>query len=839
MTVPNRPLASALTGIFAPGSPALFESLRTLAVTPKRIVTPGETIRAEFSFSNVGGAPATGLRVRFALPAGISHLEGADTVDDAPVPEGESYVATEGAALGDVDSGAQRTVACSFRVNDPVEDGTELRFQVALTADQTPLAASNIERRIVRSAPVLQNTKTLVTIAAPNNPKAGDTLSIRAAIANNGESTAHDVRVSLPLPEYASYVPRSARVGGRALLDVEGEPFDYSSEAIVAKYLAPGQSVVVEYQATIDAPLPDGARLKISGAAASREIAEFPLVSADVVVHSPVNFETDETAFTVHCDDVVVPGARVPLSLLAVNAGTGAAQNVTARVELPAGLTYASGSAHIDGQPVSDARFAGGAFDLGIVPAGRAIEVGLCATVAVPEDANTTLPIAATLAWKGTPPAGRPNERRFARRLSVRVAPRFTRARNYIEVDRGIAHAREDVTFTVRAYNDGTAAEKHVALRVIPGAFLENVRVCELPGEPAPYAEPVSLGDLAPHIERVIVVTAGVASPVPDRSQLTLGAVLELESGDFDLGVGSVVVRSRPQLAAGRCHWELLDARDLRPNQTREAVIRFTNDGTDVLRDARMELTLPAELVLDRAQNARREANVLHFGDIAAQTTHEARFTVRLARAPRRERMLAIEGWLYGRGANAIALPSLELPTYAEANFHEGADLRNNPADQVNAGERIAYELRLQNTGDGQAEQLVVRAIPSNLAVYIPGSTTINGLNVTDDLGVSQLWSQRGLLLTDVNPTVELRVRWEAIVMSPLAAGTAIETRAVVQWDDERSLALVAPALHVLSTPSLEATSAGTPISMAQVFPQPFEAPAAEDMRPEDVRVAH
>ena len=77
--------STSLTGIFAPGSPALVESLRTLVLEPSRVVAPGETIRVHFSFSNLGGAPATGVRIRFAHPQGVEHLAAGDTVDDGVV----------------------------------------------------------------------------------------------------------------------------------------------------------------------------------------------------------------------------------------------------------------------------------------------------------------------------------------------------------------------------------------------------------------------------------------------------------------------------------------------------------------------------------------------------------------------------------------------------------------------------------------------------------------------------------------------------------------------------------------------------------------------------------
>jgi hypothetical protein len=70
------------------------------------------------------------------------------------------------------------------------------------------------------------------------------------------------------------------------------------------------------------------------------------------------------------------------------------------------------------------------------------------------------------------------------------------------------------------------------------------------------------------------------------------------------------------------------------------------------------------------------------------------------------------------------------------------------------------------------------------------------------------------------------------IVMSPLAAGTAIDARAVLEWDDGKSAAIAAPTLRVLAQPSLTETSAGTPISIARTFPS--DAPAYESPTPLD-----
>ncbi len=800
---------TSLTGIFAPGSPALVESLRTLVLDPDRAVAPGETIRVHFSFSNLGGAPATGVRVRFAHPQGVDHLAGGDTVDDAALSEG-SFVDPSGAPIGDLEPNGLRRVMCVFRVNSTIEDGSDLVFQAALVTEQTPLVASNIERLFVRSRPELQNSATFVTIAAPSAPRPGDAITVRAVVRNTGSSSSHDVVVVLPAPDHTTYVARSARIDGRVVAGTEGEAFDYDSSTIVSERLQPAQSVVIEYQATIDSPLGDGTRIKAFGTVGSRETSEFAITSAEIVVASPVDFEGEETGLTVISDDVVTPGMRVPMILRAMNTGTGIAERVQIAFSLPPGLVYAPGTAHVDGQPVSDETLANLTFSLGSLAAGRMVEAGISATVAVPTTADTALPIDAALRWRGA-------ERTFARRLQVRVAPRFSRARNYVEADRGVANAREELEFTVHVFNDGTAPESDVRLRLIPGLHLEDLRIGETADDTIPYDVPIALGFVHPHQERVFTVVTTIASRVPDRSSVTLGAVLEHGGGAIDLGVATTVVRSRPTVES--VAWELVSHEPLRPGRTVDAIVRVVNSGSDVLRDARVSLTLPPELAIERAVDARRDREGLAFADIPAETTLESRITLRLLRAVSDNRTLTLEGWLHGKGISPVQFAPLDVTTFAQAQFAQTAQILAIPSENVNAGERLYYEIRVRNDGDGPADRLTVRVVATNLAVYMPSSTTINGMTIPDDAGASQLWSARGLVLADVNPNVELRMRWEMMVMAPLAAGTALDTRAILEWGEGTTFAVAAPTVRVQAQPSLSESTAGTPISIARIFP--------------------
>jgi uncharacterized repeat protein (TIGR01451 family) len=96
-----------LTDVFASGTPPLPEGLRTLHVSPGRVVEPGMTVHANFTFRNLGGGTATGFRVRFRLPEGLTYLVGTARIDDEPIDEQgglTSLLQGAGAQIGDAAS---------------------------------------------------------------------------------------------------------------------------------------------------------------------------------------------------------------------------------------------------------------------------------------------------------------------------------------------------------------------------------------------------------------------------------------------------------------------------------------------------------------------------------------------------------------------------------------------------------------------------------------------------------------------------------------------------------------------------------------------------------------
>ena len=276
----------SLTEAFAPGAPSLPEGLRTLVVSPDRIVEPGTTVRATFAFYNLGGAAATGLRVRFALPDGLRYLAGSARIDDQPLDEvrGETtLLAAAGADIGEVPPGVERRISIGYLVNPTIDNGATIDLQAALLSHETGVIGSNVVTLVAKSTPILQNPATIVAIEALRAPEPGEDVRVTARVHNSGQSAARDIVVVLPVPDRTKFVTGSARIDGRDFIpDDDGDdPFGFGRAPVVMPALPAGATLVLEYRATIESPLENDTRLYATGAVASAEVAEFELARAE------------------------------------------------------------------------------------------------------------------------------------------------------------------------------------------------------------------------------------------------------------------------------------------------------------------------------------------------------------------------------------------------------------------------------------------------------------------------------------------------------------------------------------------------------------------------------
>jgi uncharacterized repeat protein (TIGR01451 family) len=815
----------SLTDVFALGTAPLPEGLRTLQVSPGRIVEPGQTVHANFTFRNLGGGTATGFRVRFRLPEGLTYLVGTARIDEQPVDEQgglTSLLQPSGAQIGEVPAGGERRISLAYSVAPTIENGTQIALQAAISSFEVPAIGSNVVRLVVRSRPTLQNSATRMSVTPMREIVPGAELQLKAQIHNSGQSSAHDVIVLLPVPANTSYVAGSARVDGRAPEGLsETEPFGLTRPSVIAKTLGPGAMLDIGYRVRIDPTLEDQAPITATGAVCTQELPEFALAPVTLKIPSAPSFASDDTSFRVDCEDDVVPGQRLLTSMKLRNVGTARARGVKVKVKLPKGVSYTGASRVIDGAAGVDRDREAGVFELGDVEPGRSVEVQLAGVVRPPIKNGTELPVEARIEWsKG--------EREFARTLTVRSSAAFPAAFNRLERESSRRLSPGDTArFTVHLENMGgdAATDGRLYLEADPG--LQKLKVTDADGEVAIADDKaVHLDRLDPNVARKLNVEGRIAPTMEDEAPLRLRATLRTaQLGEIDLGSALHVVASRARFSAKTSHLVLESSEVLRPGRTTACKLTVHNEGTDRGRDVRVRLQLPEELRLESVDGAARAGDSIAFGDVAAQATGEATVHLRLVGIIGLGDTLEVGSRLSGINVVPFALAPMQLSTHAEPAFSENAALTSLPSDAVDSGEKIEFTLALRNSGDGSAKRINVRFEQPTNSVYAPGSTTINEVPLLDFAGTSPLLASSGLSLGDVGAGVEVILRLWVIANTPLPVGSVIETSAHVTWDDQPEIIVRGEPLRVRSAPALPIVDPDLPFSVLDAAAGPIYAP--------------
>src|SRR5665213_2240833 len=344
-------LMRTLTEVFAPGAPSLPEGLRTLVVSPDRTVEPGTTVRATFAFYNFGGAAATGLRVRLALPDGLRYVPGSARVDDRALDDirGEtSLLGPNGADVREVAideragdpfgfgnatiaatslaAGATLVVEYRARIDSPLDDNTRIVLGGAVASSETAEFELARAELTVRSASRFDSDATRLIVDAPNEVEPGRRVRVALIADNAGTCAAEDVRVRLNLPDGLRYAPGSRAVDGRSAGETE------TPGAFVFPRIDAGRRVEAAIDAYVVSPAVDATPLPVTGslqwATGSRTFER------TLTVRSSPRFLESRNALTLDGPAQVSPAGDVKATIRIANDGTAQATGVKIAIEV-------------------------------------------------------------------------------------------------------------------------------------------------------------------------------------------------------------------------------------------------------------------------------------------------------------------------------------------------------------------------------------------------------------------------------------------------------------------------------------------------------------------------
>ena len=795
------------------------------------------TVRAAFTFTNHGGAPATGVRVRLNLPEGLLYLVGSGTLDGTLLDDEQGnspLLARAGAPIGDVAPGQRRRIELCYSVAGAIENGSTVEIQAAVASLELEPVGSNVVRLIARSKPNLRNAGTIASIEARGAAVPGGEALVTVCVHNAGASSAHDVVALAPIPENTQYVPGSVRVDGRELEGERALAFDRLYAPVISRSLASGATATLQYRVRIERPLPDGTTIRFQTRVASQESAVFELPESALTLASTPDFSGEHNAMRVEpSSGEILPGQRVRVSISLQNDGSARAERVDLALSADAGLTVVRGSVHLDGVPVRDRKRENLRVEIGALDAGESAQLTVDFVLASPQANGSELNLGARVSWS---PSAAIGERYFERRFTVVSRPRFVPRRNRLKrIGSGSVHPGDRIEAELSLANTGSAAARDAALTFARNIELESLEIFEDDTRLALSDGRVELGTLDAFTERLFRLQAQVRSPLPDRTNLSLRAALTTqELGEQSLGEIVSIVDSHASFTTERSRLDRRESEPLRPNRVTEVVLFLENVGTDTARNVRVRLFLAPEARIESVEGAKRTNSALDVGEIPAGASVEVLVGIRLLRNLAREFPLALEAVVSADEMIPLQLDRFVIETTAEPDF-SGAALKSAPSGSIEAGESIDWTLRLRNVGDGTARRVEVAIEQPSTLIYVPNSTAVNGIPVRDFGAKPPFAAERGIVFTAVEPGVEALVSWRDIAHNQLQLGERIFRKARIAYDGERSNEAISDELQVRSTPLLAGSIAGLPFGLDGVVGGPHEGPhAAKESRAEE-----
>ncbi len=479
-------------------------------------------------------------------------------------------------------------------------------------------------------------------------------------------------------------------------------------------------------------------------------------------------------------------------------------------VVLPATVVYAFGSLTLDGQPYPDPSRSPVNCAFGDLAPGSTTVMMLKAILASPLPSGRRLKAEAHLHWSQ-------GEIRFERTLTVASQPRFDSTRNALSVSgsRTIAPGA-DVAYALTILNTGTVAASDAVLTITHDAGLEEIAVVDAGEHRSLIDSTLVLGVLAPQTPRILAIQARAATPQPNGTELRLGATLTTSNGgDVDFGEQRHIIRSRPRFVASSSRLTRISQAPLRYGRVTAVAIELSNEGNDAARDVHVDLRLPEELELEAVDEWPRKGNAIAFGDAAGEA-RQAIVHLRLHKLVPRTTTVSFDGLVRARGSAPFSLDPLGLAVDAQPAC-AGATFVSEPRETVAPGSQLAYTLSVRNTGDGIAAHLALRVDACASMRFLPGSMSINGAALHDNMALSLFSSQRGLEMRDVAPGVDVIIRWLTIVDDPLAAGTIIEAEAKISLDGVPMPGLSSLPVIVGAVPAFPSAALQLPFSVIAV----------------------
>ncbi|HEX9765675.1 MAG TPA: SdrD B-like domain-containing protein [Nitriliruptorales bacterium] len=707
------------------------------------VIGPGQVLTYTIQVRNVGNLAATGARLEDEVPLNTTYVAGSTRLDGAPVadaggPEPAPLApANGGLLLGRLDpGGATRTVSFQVRVGDPLPQGTVVTNVASVTTAEGVSA---------RSAPVRHTVHVI----------AGVDLVPDGAVTTEapGQGVHPHVVTNTGTGTDTIVLSASSAQGWPVTLyrDDDGDGvWDLAEGTVVGSTgpLAPGATF--RFFVVVDVPEATPAGRVDVATVTARSSVDAAVSDTAVDTTTVIAPELGFTKAAVPSGDQINPGATITYRLVVTNRGRAAAADVLVSDDTPAGTTYVAGSARIDTTPLPDEpngdgnpfSLANAGHTLDSVEPGTAVTLSFAVTVPLTTTLGTVVTNTATMAVPNAPDVTAEASH------TVTAGPVLDLNKTSVPPETTSLTAGDVVSYTITVANVGALVATGVRVAddtplntaYVPGsATVDGATVPDAMPDPNPFASATTggylVGDLLPGADPVVlrfdveviesvddaesvrnVATAAsgegasATSPVVEHGiEVVAGATLEPDR-DVQATAGTQVVLAHLLTNIG----DVPDSYDLTATSNRGWTVRIFQDvdGNGSLDPGDTEVTTTP--LLPTSGTLALLVTVDVPTDAVATTTDSVTVRARSVEDPAvlataRDTITVIEGSLT---LAKVASPATLTP------------------DAV-----ATYTLTVGNAGSAPIDGVRLFDTAPAGTTYVAGSTTVDGVGVSDATG--------------------------------------------------------------------------------------------------------
>jgi uncharacterized repeat protein (TIGR01451 family) len=661
--------ASASTTVLSAPIPVV-----TISSTPANVVEAGEQVTFTIDYRNDGNDLAKGVLLVNQLPAGLIPVS---------IGGGGVYNAAAGTVtwtIGDHAAGSPGSVGLTARVPLDTPDGRALVNTVTYQAQNVPdVSAQQILQ--VSSAPVLG----LIKFGPAKKVPAGSEITYTLFYENSGNATATNVVLTDQLPRNIIFSSASAG-GAEAAGLVTWNLGD----------LGPQQSGSVVVKGAVATPLSNGTKLV--------NTAHLDAANSQAVTQSLTTTVTSRPilGLTKTAPAQVKAGSRIVYTLRYENLGTDQATNLLLTDTLPPNTSFVSA----DGGGSYDAATRLVSWDLASLDAGAHGSVTLSVDVASPLADGTKIINVAGLTSAQTAPV------QAQAVTNVSSAPVLSVSKVSNPVD--VVSAGADVKYTITYRNTGTDLAAGV---VLTDSVPDGINVLAIEGngvfDPATRLVTWNIGDLDAGVNKTVSVTLEIPLDTPDGTLLVNTAFLRAANAPSASAQKKLVVTGEPVLEL-----EKTGPASVAAGGTMTYRLTYANSGNETATGVMLEDTLPKHASFVSATGGGIESGGKvrwMLGNLPPLSGDTVEITLIVGSPLADGTILNNSGSLTAGNAQPVtdtarttifSYPALALTVTAPG--------------QVQAGDQLSFQFRLENNGTDAAAPLVM------LAQVPPGATFVS-----------------------------------------------------------------------------------------------------------------